>query len=142
MRLYPGPQGNLAIELMIPQEKTMLQSLPPCPSSPNCVCSYDLDSRHFIEPIHFHEPALEAWERWLGLLRKSPGLVSLHTTDDTARIVFQTRLFRFKDDCACVLDAESQVIHLRSASRLGYSDFGVNRRRLEHLRSLFASTSR
>ena len=46
-------------------------------------------------------------------------------------------MFRFVDDLECRLDAENRVIHVRSASRVGYSDLGVNRKRVERLRARF-----
>ena len=49
-------------------------------------------------------------------------------------------LFRFVDDVEFMFDADQQVIHVRSASRLGYSDLGVNRRRVERIRRAFNNT--
>jgi uncharacterized protein (DUF1499 family) len=50
---------------------------------------------------------------------------------------FTSAFFRFVDDVEFYFDSEAKIIHMRSASRIGYSDFGVNRKRLEKLRSLF-----
>lgn len=47
-------------------------------------------------------------------------------------------LFRFVDDLEFLIDTEQSLIHMRSASRTGYSDLGVNRRRVEHVRKAFA----
>lgn len=51
--------------------------------------------------------------------------------------VFRSRFYRFIDDLELRLDREHRVIHLRSAARAGYSDFGVNRKRAEQVRALF-----
>lgn len=50
---------------------------------------------------------------------------------------FRSRLFRFVDDVEFLFDLERKVIHVRSASRVGYSDLGVNRKRVERIRTLF-----
>ena len=55
------------------------------------------------------------------------------------RAVFKTRLMRFRDDFEARLDAEAGRIHVRSASRLGYSDLGANRKRVEALRSAWSA---
>lgn len=54
---------------------------------------------------------------------------------------FSSRIFRFVDDVDLQLDAGARVVQIRSASRTGYSDLGVNRRRVEAIREKFASQS-
>jgi uncharacterized protein (DUF1499 family) len=54
---------------------------------------------------------------------------------------FRSRLFRFTDDVCCRLDREGDCIQIRSSSRLGYWDLGVNRRRVEQIRQLFEELS-
>ena len=51
--------------------------------------------------------------------------------------VFTTRMLRFRDDVEFLFDPEARVIHFRSASRVGYRDFGTNRRRMEHISNRF-----
>ena len=65
-------------------------------------------------------------------------------TEEGGHLHAETRsfLFRFIDDVEFMLDADNQVIHVRSASRTGYSDFGVNRRRVERLRKRFVELTR
>jgi uncharacterized protein (DUF1499 family) len=48
---------------------------------------------------------------------------------------FTSLLLRFVDDVEFLFDDETKTIHFRSASRTGYGDFGVNRRRMEDIRS-------
>jgi len=57
--------------------------------------------------------------------------------DSFLHATFRSSLFRFVDDVSCRLDDENNRIHIRSASRVGYSDFGVNRKRVEQLRKQF-----
>jgi uncharacterized protein (DUF1499 family) len=49
---------------------------------------------------------------------------------------FTSLLLRFVDDVEFLFDDESKTIHFRSASRTGYGDLGVNRKRMEEIRSL------
>jgi uncharacterized protein (DUF1499 family) len=53
------------------------------------------------------------------------------------QLEFRSRLFRFVDDVEFLFDREHRLIHVRSASRVGHSDLGVNRRRVETIRALF-----
>lgn len=55
------------------------------------------------------------------------------------RATFRSAVFRFVDVMECRLDIKTQTIHIRSAARTGYYDFGVNRKRVEQLRTLFAA---
>ena len=70
------------------------------------------------------------------LLEAVPRTRIITATDDYLHAVCRTRL-GFPDDVECLLSPEGGVIHVRSASRLGYSDWGVNRRRVEDLRRRF-----
>lgn len=108
--------------------------LPRCPSSPNCVCSDAEDDAHRIAPLTLAVPANEAWAAVGGVVR---GLPRAHIVTETADYIHaecQSALFGFIDDLELRLRASEGIIAVRSASRLGYSDLGVNRRRIEHLR--------
>jgi uncharacterized protein (DUF1499 family) len=115
-----------------------MRSLPPCPDRPNCVCSQAPggDARHAIEPLHFTgEPAAA----WAALREVLDGMARVTIIEDTGSYLHaeaRSLLFRFVDDVECTLDSEARVIHVRSASRQGYGDMGVNRRRVETLRGL------
>lgn len=63
----------------------------------------------------------------------------LTVDSDYLHAVFTSRIFRFKDDLELRMDRENRIIHLRSASRTGYSDFGVNRKRAEQFRNFFTA---
>lgn len=102
--------------------------LKPCPESPNCVCSEaGTDQSHAIDPLKGLD-----WSRLRSAIQKAGGEISqddgryLHAT-------FTSSLFRFVDDVEARLDTQAGVIHLRSASRIGRSDFGANRSRLERI---------
>lgn len=112
--------------------------LRPCPDSPNCVCSFAGDAEHAIEPFAFTDPPEAAWARIQSLLAAQPRVKIVASTDTYLHAEFTTPLLRFVDDLELLLDRESRVIHVRSASRVGHSDLGVNRARVESLRSAFS----
>lgn len=112
-------------------------SLPACPDSPNCVSTQG-SGKHAIAPIVFSGTPGDARAKLLSILRAMPRTKIVAADGMTVRAEFTTRLFRFVDDAVFVVDGESKTIHFRSASRVGYSDLGVNRRRMETIRKLFA----
>ena len=111
--------------------------LAPCPARPNCVSSEDDAGPSRIEPLTFTGTPEAAW---VSLKQAVQGIGGTIEREDNDYIwaIFKTRLFRFVDDMEFRMDVKNQVIHVRSASRVGYSDFGVNRRRVGALRQRFS----
>jgi uncharacterized protein (DUF1499 family) len=107
----------------------------PCPSSPNCVSSDAQDSDHQISPLQLTEPATEAWVVVQDLLAKLPRTRIVSDKPGYLHAECRSALLGFVDDLELNLRPSEGVIAVRSASRLGYSDFGVNRRRIEELRT-------
>jgi len=110
------------------------KKLPICQDSPNCVSSQAEDSDHFIKPFKITGKPNEAWERFKQTIKQTSRMVVTHENDQTLHAEITTLLLRFVDDINAVLDEDAGVIHIRSASREGHSDFGVNRKRIEALR--------
>lgn len=108
-----------------------------CPDRLNCVCSHATDGPHHIEPLRYHGPAAEAWSRLLAIVRQTPGATIVSLSQTYLHAEFTTPWLRFVDDVEFLLDEMAGVIHVRSASRVGHSDLGVNRQRVERLRSAF-----
>ena len=108
--------------------------LRPCPSSPNCVCSQDETAGHHIEPLRFSDSPSEAWDRLHAFLGKQPRTRVVSRDDRYLHAEFTTLLLRFVDDVEFLLDEDRSVIHIRSASRVGHSDLGANRKRIEAIR--------
>ena len=109
--------------------------LAPCPSSPNCVSSQTESERHRIAPLAFSGDPDAAFARLkLAILRRSDTTI-VDELPDYLRVELRTILF--VDDGEFLLDRAKKRIHVRSASRLGYSDFGKNRSRLEEIRRQF-----
>jgi len=108
-----------------------------CPDSPNCVSSQSADPRHAIDPLRYEGTAQKARER---LVKAISGMKRVRIVMAEERYIhaeFTSAFFRFVDDVELLLDEGTRTIHVRSASRVGYSDFGVNRRRVEEIRVRF-----
>lgn len=112
------------------------RQLDPCPASPNCVSTMSTDFRHAIDPLKFTGPPEAALSRIREIVRNTPR--STIDFEDEGYIHAEFRTFLgFVDDVEFLLDRSARVIHMRSASRLGYWDLGVNRKRLEGIRQRF-----
>ena len=104
-----------------------------CPDTPNCVASENTDAGHRVPPFRYEGPAEPAWQRLSATVRASGGRIE-RETGGYLWATFRSLIFRFVDDVEFRHDPAARVIHVRSAARLGHSDFGVNRRRVERLR--------
>jgi uncharacterized protein (DUF1499 family) len=124
------PPGNLGVRGGL---------LAPCPSSPNCVSSRADDQRHRIEPLRFTGDPDGAFARLKSILADRNDTTLVREESGYLRVEFRTRL-GFADDGEFLLDPDGGCIQVRSASRLGYSDLGKNRSRLEEIRGRFAGT--
>lgn len=108
-----------------------------CPGTPNCVCSEQPGEEGWVEPITLggmtHD---KAWELLKKVVAEMGGVVQ-HEEKEYLWTTFTVPLFGFVDDVEFRLDKAGNVIHVRSASRLGFSDLGVNRSRVDDLRRSF-----
>jgi uncharacterized protein (DUF1499 family) len=112
--------------------------LAPCPASPNCVCSCAEEADdHAIAPLTFTDSPDEAWQRLGAVLAEQPRTRVVSETPTYRHAECTSLLFRFVDDLELLLDREGKKVHVRSASRAGRSDLGVNRRRVEAIRRAF-----
>lgn len=111
-------------------------SLDPCPQSPNCVSSLEpQDRENHVEPLAFDGPPDVAWQVLQDTLPAAEGFYEiLWAGGEKLHAVFKTSLFGFKDDVTFLLDAENSVVHVRSASRIGWFDLGANRKRVQTIR--------
>lgn len=137
----------IATFTLIPGEKTMFAGkrptnigmvsgkLAPCPASPNCVSSFSQDAEHQIEPLAYTSSPAEAMAKLKGAIESSPKTKIITATDNYLYAEFTSALMGFVDDVEFLVDDGAKVIHVRSASRLGQSDLGVNRKRIETIRT-------
>ena len=109
-----------------------------CPSSPNCVSSDAADAAHSISAFQLIVPANEAWRALRATLESLPRVQIITANEDYIHAECSSAFFGFVDDLELHLRASQNSLAVRSASRLGHSDFGVNRKRGENLRGLLA----
>ena len=108
--------------------------LAPCPSSPNCVSSQSSDDDHRIAPLTYSGRAADAMKKLTAIVQTFPRTSVITVSDSYLHAEFTSAIFRFVDDLEFLVDDTAKVIHVRSASRLGTSDLGVNRKRVEEIR--------
>ena len=111
--------------------------LRPCQDKPNCVCTQDLAEGRRIEPIRYTGTQDEARERLIMIIRKMDQCTIVTADPNYIHVEFRSPSFEFVDDSEFLFDDAAKLIHLRSAARTGYYDFGVNRKRMEEIRKRF-----
>ena len=110
--------------------------LSPCPGRPNCVISQGGDKQHHIDPIAYEGERTAAVAMIKLVVQEMAGTRIVSESDQYLHVEFRSKIMGFVDDVEFFFPDDA-VIHVRSASRVGYSDFGVNRKRLEKIRGLF-----
>ena len=108
-----------------------------CPDKDNCVSSLDIGTRHYVEPLNYHGSIHNARARLLRVINEFSRTQLIENSGTYIRATFTTFLFRFTDDVEFQIDDNEKLIHMKSASRVGYSDLGANRRRCEEIRKRF-----
>ncbi len=111
--------------------------LTPCPEKPNCVSSQAKDNKHFCESFPYSIEKSVAFNCLKEIISAQKRTTIVFETDNYLHVEFKTALFRFVDDVEFYFPENEPVVHFRSASRLGHSDFGVNKKRIENIRILF-----
>ena len=112
--------------------------LSPCPNKPNCVSSQSHDKQHYVAPFTFTVPSDVTRRALLDVLPHIEGAKVVTQESFYIRAEFSSKRMKFVDDVEFLIDPLSSVVHVRSASRLGYSDLGVNRKRVEEIRAQLA----
>jgi uncharacterized protein (DUF1499 family) len=114
--------------------------LAPCPVSPNCVCSDDSNTQHGVAPLRLAVTA-EGWAAARHAVLSLPRTRIVTERSDYLHAECTSAFFGFVDDLELHLRPGEGIIAVRSASRVGYSDFGVNRKRVETIRAALAAKS-
>ena len=109
--------------------------LSPCPTSPNCVSSDARDTEHQITPFALVGSATDVWPTTRSLVFDLPGTEIVTETPDYLHAECRSAVFGFVDDLELHLRPGEGIIAVRSAARSGKYDFGVNRKRIEKLRT-------
>lgn len=113
----------------------VLGKLSLCPSQPNCVCSEQKDKlSHYIEPlVILDNKPKDSLSILKNIILKMGGSIQV-IKDNYLAATFSSTLFGFVDDLEIRIDVAKEIIHMRSASRVGYSDMGTNKKRIAILR--------
>ena len=117
-------------------------SLALCGNKPNCVCSLDNRPNHMISPWNWAGSEAIGIEKIEALVNSYPRTKVISKSGNYLHAEFRTSIFGFIDDVEFLVDINAKKIHIRSASRLGYSDLGANLSRVEKLRTLFAQIAK
>ena len=111
--------------------------LHPCPKSPNCVSTQAIDEKQKMEPIKYSGLLIDAKAKIISIINSLKRSKVITNEENYIHIEFRTATFRFVDDVEFLFDDKEKVIHFRSRARMGYSDMGVNRKRMEKITKLF-----
>lgn len=113
------------------------EALRPCPSTPNCVSTEARDQRHGMQAVPFRGTPEAAQRHARQALLQDPRTRVVMDAPGYLRAEARSRVFRFVDDVEVVVDGAARVVRFRSASRVGRSDLGVNRRRMQRFTERF-----
>ena len=113
------------------------QSLAPCPNKPNCVSSLAADADHRVDP--FTLAGEKGWTRLRDVVAAMPRTKIVDERPGYLHAECTSRIFRFVDDLELQHSETGDRVDVRSASRVGYGDMGVNRKRVESLREAAAT---
>ncbi len=111
-----------------------------CPNSPNCVSTQEKDPSQKMEPVPFEGDAANAIAKIKEALTKLPRTKIVEEKENYLRAECASLIFRFVDDVEFYVDTEAHLIHFRSAARVGRSDMGVNRDRMQKIRGEVAGS--
>ncbi|WP_413698908.1 DUF1499 domain-containing protein [Psychromonas sp. KJ10-10] len=120
-----------------PKLGTENKQLLACPNTPNCVSSYETDKEHAIESLKFKGDQQATQSLLLKVLQDYKGAKIITNNEHYIRAEFTSLIFRFVDDVEFYFpeaNANETIIQVRSASRIGHSDLGANRKRIEAIR--------
>ena len=115
-----------------------LNPLKACPDKPNCVSTFSQDRRHSMLPLNFKGDQRESLQLLKKVVLSFSGTELLAETENYLHFTFKSAFFGFIDDVEFYLEQTQKVIHFRSASRIGHSDLGANRRRMDAIVERFS----
>ena len=133
MGLFSGTRpGNLGVH------DGRLAPPKPTPNNVNSQTDKDTDAQHYIQPLRYSGDARKAWAALRQVIDGMPRAKVVKAAPNYLYVEFTSKLMGYVDDTEFYLDEKAGVIQVRSASRLGRSDFGVNRERIESIRAQLA----
>lgn len=118
--------------------QTLPSTLEPCPNKANCVSSLDPRESYYIAPLDLSLVTTNKQQDLMSRIKQTLRLMDLDIQqegDKYLHAVATSQIFQFKDDLEILISEDNVTLHFKSASRLGYSDFGVNKARVEKLKA-------
>lgn len=125
----------------LPPPPPAIHQLAPCPDRPNCVSSLAEEASRRVEPLPLVGSGEESLARLREVVEEMRGATVDEVADGRLAARFRSRVFGFVDDLELVVDEAEGVVHVRSASRFGYSDMGANRKRVESIRRRYEAST-
>jgi len=133
LRLFNSTQSTVADKIPGLSDGLLVK----CPDSPNCINSeYPDHKAHYLPPFTIPESANKHIMAQAEAVLVEMGAHIITSSEHYLTAIFSSSVFKFIDDFQLRLDAPRHTLHIRSASRTGYSDFGVNKQRVEHFLQL------
>lgn len=134
LQIQGVPTNEPALETEMTND-SKAAALKPCPNKPNCVSSQEDSSKNsYVAPFKLSIPTNQAIQRIKKEILTIERTQLVNETFNGLHITFKSRIFGFIDDVDLLLI--NDTVHVRSASRVGYSDLGANRKRVEKIRAL------
>jgi uncharacterized protein (DUF1499 family) len=133
-----GPAVPAIMSSRVEGSESQTSMISQCPNKPNWVSSGAPQGPRRMDPLRYQGSAQDAREKLLVVIRSFPRSTVVRIEDMYMKAEFRSAIFSFVDDVEFEFDDGAKVIHFRSASRLGYYDFGVNRRRMETIGRQFS----
>ncbi|MEM1282237.1 MAG: DUF1499 domain-containing protein [Chlamydiota bacterium] len=106
----------------------------PCPNKPNCVSSQSRNSQQYVDPFDVKDVE-NPIKRIKSIVLEIPKTKIVSEENDYLHVTFSSKTFSFIDDAEFYYDRDNELVQVRSAARAGYSDLGVNRKRIEWIRA-------
>ena len=114
-----------------------------CPTTkPNCVSTLNTENGFKASPITFTGDTASAFAKLKAAIQTEPNSEFVFENAQQIDVTFKTALFGFRDDASFAINLPANQIEFRSQSRVGYSDLGVNRKRMERIRAAFAASEK
>ena len=111
--------------------------LRPCPTSPKCISSFAKNDKYGTSSFYFAGESVPAWQSLTAIIRDMKRAKIVSQTGTYLHVEFTSPIFRFVDDLEIRFDNKTNLVHLRSASRVGRGDMGANKNRVERIKQLY-----
>ncbi|MFX1326129.1 MAG: DUF1499 domain-containing protein [Promethearchaeota archaeon] len=112
----------------------------PCPKSPNCVSTQSTSEKHKMSALSYNSSIEEAKRKIKDIIGTFKRTILISEEETYLHFEFRSATFKFVDDVEFYFDGSARLIHFRSASRVGWSDLGVNKKRMKKVSELYLNT--